>query len=73
MMRQWRVTFDVDGDCSDVFPASSADEARAAAIEWFRHQRFWADRYPVTPPCTVQEISQSNEPGGSHGDIGPFR
>lgn len=69
MQDRYRVTFEVDGECSWEVDATSAEEAREAATAWFRAERFWSQRYPETPPCTVQQLSARNE---SHGDIGPF-
>ncbi len=71
MKDRYKVTFDVDGDCSWEVDASSQDEARQTAIAWFRAERFWAQRYPETPSCTVERLSEPG--GGSHGDLGPFK
>jgi hypothetical protein len=70
MMERYRVTFDVDGDCWWEVDATSPEQAREAGIARFRAERFWAQRYPETPPCTVERLSALDE---AHGDVGPFR
>jgi hypothetical protein len=69
MKSRYRVTFDVDGECWWEVQANSPGEARDAAIAWFRGERFWAQRYPETPTCTVERLPEAS---GRHGDVGPF-
>lgn len=72
-MAAYRATFEVDGDCSWPVEAASEEEARQEGIRLFRADRFWAQRYPETPTCTVQLESELEPDGPSHGDIGPFK
>ena len=69
MKNRYRVDFEVDGECWWEVNATSEEEAREAAIAWFRANPYWAQRYPETPPCTVQQLPERE---GSHGDLGPF-
>ena len=69
MKERYKVTFEVDGECSWEVDATSPDEAQEIGTAWFRAERFWAQRYPETPPCTVERLPALNE---SPDDVGPF-
>lgn len=58
MNDRYRVTFEVDGECWWDVDATSAEEARQTAIGWFRNDRYWSLRYPVTRPCVVQQLAR---------------
>jgi hypothetical protein len=74
MNRRWKATFDADGECWWMVDGGSEEEARENAVARFRADRFWSQRYPETPPLTLEEINVVSGPpdGGSHGDVGPF-
>jgi hypothetical protein len=63
----YRVTFETDdnGDCWWNVEASSPEEARAKAIEWFRDHPDWGRKYAETPPSFVEVVGDP-----SHGDSG---
>jgi hypothetical protein len=69
MKERYRVSFEVDGECSWEVEATSPEEARADGIARFQNDRFWAQKHPNTPACTVQRLS---EPDSPHDDVGPF-
>ncbi len=72
-LKQWDVTFDVDGEWRQVIDAPSAEEACEIARAQFRASRTWAALYPETsemPQCTARELREPDrDQSGSHADV----